>query len=638
MLQKFIRRNKVQEAKWCAAEWALFTIGANDKNTIKSVKGIISNLRNRLIIIYLEDIGIANVDLWVIIDPLLDLIQYGNPLQTIVNAAVKIAELLASSPGCRMASYCNSLFKIMENNLFLKELRPFMKHFPIMNKELKLLESIPKNITQQEKESLFYQAIENKCPTAVVIARDLMNPVKDGKRSNTKYGKNQIMHSLIKRINNPYYKLSKKWFDKIHNSESWLAIIVAILSQIFPINECKSNYQAINIDMNYDIEMHKQTPFDLDSIPQYCKDMHVTNSQNLRKNNIDGVTHWINEASYIDNEYCAIGYMNRKIFYQFSKYLSVGEINKDLIAQREQKISIKRKIDNTDGISRVNKKLKIIQRTESKLFNNVLRVQITTGRAKTDTFIATLSEKCNTFNSGDKIFVKGPFNHNSPIFETIKKLDLYKQLFGLPRIRFEIVQNVLLSKVFSDEINVKELASSNFRYNKNPTTGSFIMFESLLEESIHENYPKIRYGELSKHKSKTWQKANAFILDPQNLKQLDWKIDLANEYIRYQYVLAMLFRFLFGITDHADRNFVVDGNLLYGVDEENISFETDIKFSGTNKHSKKCEFICQEWSSVFDANVKETLQRWKLVVPNEDLCLSRLNYAINNPKIIFKHT
>jgi hypothetical protein len=633
MLQKYIRRGKVQEAKWCAAEWALFSIGANDKNTIKSVKGIITNERNRLIIIFLEEIGIANLQLWEIIDPLLDLIQYGTPLQTLVNAAVEIAGLLASSPGCRTASYCNSLFKITENPTFLSKLRPFMKHFPTMEKELKILESIPKNTSQIEKENLFCQAISNKCPTAVVIARDLMNPVKDRKRSNTKYGKNQIMHSLIKRINNPYFKLSKKWFGKIHNSEAWLAIVVPILSELFSINECKSNYREMDID--YDIEMHKKTKFDLKSIPQYCIDMHTSNNKNLKKNNIAGVTHWINEASYVVNEYCPTGYINRKLFYQFSKCLSVGEIREDLFVRRKQMIGTKRKIAY-DETFHINKKIRSSSRKESKLFNNVLRVQITTGRAKTDTFISILSENCDMFHIGDKVFVKGPFDPKSSVIDAIQKLDSYKKLFGLPRIRFEIVQNVEISNVFGNEINVENLASSNFRYNKNPTNGTFIIYESLLEDPINNKYPQIRYGDLSKHKSKTWKEANAFILDQKNLKQLDWKNDLANEYIRYQYVLAISFRFLFGITDHADRNFIVDGNLLYGVDEENISFATDIKFGGTVKHSKKCEFICEEWSSVFDANVKETLRKWKLTLSKEDLCLPRLNLIMTNPKSIFE--
>jgi len=82
------------------------------------------------------------------------------------------------------------------------------------------------------------------------------------------------------------------------------------------------------------------------------------------------------------------------------------------------------------------------------------------------------------------------------------------------------------------------------------------------------------------------------------------------EYL-YHYVLSIYFRYLFGIVDHADRNFliVLPENTLYSVDEENINFEKEITFLTDRNKEKNRELIKRYWSSISN-DITDKLRIW----------------------------
>lgn len=61
------------------------------------------------------------------------------------------------------------------------------------------------------------------------------------------------------------------------------------------------------------------------------------------------------------------------------------------------------------------------------------------------------------------------------------------------------------------------------------------------------------------------------------------------------YILSIYFRYLFGIVDHANRNFLILGDILYSVDEENINMDKESNF---NKLEKNFEMINKNWEKL----------------------------------------
>ena len=110
--------------------------------------------------------------------------------------------------------------------------------------------------------------------------------------------------------------------------------------------------------------------------------------------------------------------------------------------------------------------------------------------------------------------------------------------------------------------------------------------------------------------------------------------------------MLIYFRYLFGITDHADRNFMIgQDKYFYGVDEENISFDKEANFK---KLVKPFKFLLDNWDRDYTIVL---LKKWKEFVEGNptfkdelnkfgvgyyDKFLRRLNKIIKNPESILK--
>jgi hypothetical protein len=114
--------------------------------------------------------------------------------------------------------------------------------------------------------------------------------------------------------------------------------------------------------------------------------------------------------------------------------------------------------------------------------------------------------------------------------------------------------------------------------------------------------------------------------------------DLKNEKYLIEYMEALYFRYLFGIVDAANRNFLIVDNRLYGIDEENIDMSKDSNFS---KLGKQFEYINKKWSKVSD-KIVNILKEWNNRLPEIEKILNdkiysgfvkRLNKLIKNPKL-----
>jgi hypothetical protein len=145
----------------------------------------------------------------------------------------------------------------------------------------------------------------------------------------------------------------------------------------------------------------------------------------------------------------------------------------------------------------------------------------------------------------------------------------------------------------------------------------FLIYKNLCGNNI----PTRLYGDMvekGKEKSESWINAKVTLVDFKKLfenkvcKVFNSKEDLNNNHNLKYYILSMYFRYLFGIIDHADRNFLIEltNTKFYSVDEENIYTDKEITFIDSIVNKSHRLIIRKNWDKV-KIEVLEVLQVWK---------------------------
>ena len=248
--------------------------------------------------------------------------------------------------------------------------------------------------------------------------------------------------------------------------------------------------------------------------------------------------------------------------------------------------------------------------TENDFFKYITRAQITTGSGKTDSYFAKLKNNYKNFNKDEIVFVKGPFK-NDDVYNILELFIKVKEILNIPYIEIAKIDLKLSDDFFTDE--VYSLLHTNPHYirtklNKRDVY-TFIIYKNLCGDNIY----KIKYGDIKTQKSKIWIDSNVWISDWKKLNEKslckEFNLNsLKNTKYLCEYILSIYFRYLFGINDHANRNFVVSNNNLYSVDEENIDMDNKSNFS---KLDKQFEFILDNWNNC-NEYILNTLKNWNL--------------------------
>ncbi len=326
-LQKYIRRNMTRKAIWCALEWALLRC---DKDAAESsVKSVITNLRNRLRIIYIEDTSIANLDLMEYINDRISVINYEkNPLGINMDRnIVDIVSNLSQSYHTRICSYVNSIYKIYQNAKFYKKQNEYISYFPNVKRVYEYIEN-DKN-TPLEKN--LYLTLINKNIACFYYAQELNFHEKE----KGEFGKNNKVFPIIRKVfkelklDLKYVDISEKWYNEIKNSEAFLMYFLPMLIICFPVkyNGSLSKFNDYTPEWkNIVMNNINNTPIEFE---QYTKDMHTKEGNTLgyTKTNLKGIKHFVYQGAYVNDEYIPNDlYIELKNYYEFTKLLSVDSI------------------------------------------------------------------------------------------------------------------------------------------------------------------------------------------------------------------------------------------------------------------------------------------------------------------------
>lgn len=192
---------------------------------------------------------------------------------------------------------------------------------------------------------------------------------------------------------------------------------------------------------------------------------------------------------------------------------------------------------------------------ESEYFNFVSRIQLVTSHSRSDTYYAYKNGK----NDNVLYFVKGPFKDMSPInnFLTIQQ---YKNSINIPYIDAECIYLYPDMWKTGTPIGLRNHLNRNIKY-------PFLVCKSLI--GLESIVFRIHY-------SKLWPKTH--VIDPiktilhltKNILYKEMNNVKINS-ILVQYYNLIAIRIKFGCSDLADRNFIINDDILYSIDEEIIS-------------------------------------------------------------------
>ena len=671
-LQKFCRRNMTHKAIWCCLEWGL--LRCDNKAEKSTLKSVITNLRNRLRIIYVEDTSIANINLLKLIDKNINIIDFdSNPKGINMDKEiVNIVSNISQSYHTRICSFVNSIYKIYTNKAFYEKQNKYISYFPNVKKCYEYIE----NNTDKSIEDNFYNTLLNKNIVCFYYARKLSI----GENGKDIFGKKDKVFPIIRKVYNEvnktleikldlsYVDITQKWYNEIKNSEAFLMYFLPILVICFPY---KLDGRLPKF-FNYEEEWKNLVMYNIEKpvieIEQYVMDMHTKegNKRGFNKTNLEGIEHFIKQGAYVNDEYIPNElYMELKNYYEFTKLLSVEKIDRNYLIKKkviiddEDDEEVKYEIedyednlveeekkdnyeDEEDDEIIIKKPLSHSINEENDIFKYIARAQVPTSGSKQDSYFAKMLKNYGDFKKDEIVFIKGPYKTDE-VYNILKLFIDIKKILNLPYVNVNKIDIKMSKTFFTDEINtnenVKYYIRNKYSYDNKYV---FLIYKNLCGDNIYTT----KYGSVKTQKSQGWIHSNTTIVNWEETnkktkcKQFDTK-DLKNENYMIYYILSIYFRYLFGIVDHANRNFLILDNILYSIDEENIDMDKESNF---NKLEKNFEMINKNWEKV-NTNINNILEIWKnsikkiknIFIDEEyDKLIKRFNMIIKNPLFIFQ--
>lgn len=665
-LQKYIRRGAYGKAIYAGIELDLFAYCPD-----KRAEGLRTNMIHRLMIIFLEDVCNPNL-----------LTQLNEDIFTLINLKKqrrgldinsskfrsirkreesllpKIIYNLAASSHTRMVSYLRSVigrYNLSKNNAkfwaliksmysgmdyFIRDIDSdqiypdFMMSFPLFPGEEKIERQVKNFISCLEQKSLYaiYWAIQ------IVEGIDKVHP-REPRKTNPVYLVFAIIEKYIqlrKYQNKEEYiktlEICKRWFNELYPlKEAALTYVYMILisnydGNLNSIDPEKMNFQC---DKRYLINLLK-TKIDIED---FVIDQHTLKG----KKEGSGHTEFALVGSLVSNEVYVGKSEVLKSIYVDSKLLVDHNLCEVLDFRRDHHKKINKKYFPDEALppgyeydklklpeAPPGKKIGIYNCSERGNFILKARAQLVTAKYKPDTYFAF-----DMRGEYPNVLVKGPYR-NKEIVERIIDLGSYKFQAKINAVYMEM--RMLRPDMFYEDEH--PLGSRNLidKDELHP----FLICEDLFDII---NYPKKMV------ESKVWgitfvvdwskvtpDKSKCSHLDSRGLFEKDPELFA-------QYVLALFYRYIFGISDLADRNFLVVNRAVYSIDED--TYNKDINM----KNELRKDIIEDILQFLKEYNLEEIVKYWYAVFLQKYECKTeeekesikkRFEIMITNPESVFQ--
>ena len=544
-LQKYIRRGEEQKALLCMAEMDLFA-HAQGGETVRT------NMLHRLMIIYLEDVGPADVSMWKGMSDRMERLfelrtngtEFGLRRELERRLLVDLVATLCRTHHSRTLSHRQAIFRAEhgeEELALLKQWRP-----RVYDEVKKMGEGLAPKVpgaSEAQYALNFVEAIEQKSHAAIYWAFKMYNQPGVGEKT---FGNlRKWSYSIVKLIepfivDKQLIDLAVTWCKELDGLKEmtlvWMMLIVIVLERIDDPQKDSSieDEPPSKVDEVYARAIAGMTlPLD-----DYVLDVHTKAG---RKQGA-GKRKFVSEGALVVRPF-----RQRDEYLQAYTHLRLAQSE----GVKEAKVTMRKTLD------------------EAHRYRFVVRCQLITSHQHTDTYIA------HEWNEVDKemkerVFVKGPFTGNEA--ETAVLISQLRQRLGLPYVSSKVV-HLIPSKSIVSPLGLRNSATENRPY-------LFLVTDLIgpLEDDNDVVPTEVR-------ESKLWPKTT--VIDWKRIEAfhpLDVNED-SNEVIE-RWVTCLAFRYVVGVCDNAQRNFVVTKEgVLYGVDEDVMG--RDAKLELLSKRAKE---------------------------------------------------
>lgn len=601
-MQKYIRRGILDKALYAAIEMYFFEcVNTDDENEKRIQKSIYTNFIHRLMITYLEDVGLGALNLWNEFDPIFDqlLSKKGNKKDNLKNI-MKIIYGLTTSHHTRIPSHFNGIYNILFNadldirNNNRKLIKEYFEYFPLVKKIMDDIDQKSKVVDLKDPKTLqklLYISIKNNSLDAFYWAKLI-----DENDEIPKKGRKKDEVSKVKLIFDTYSKalkengidieeyieMYKKWYLELYTlKERFLTYYILLIGLLVKIdwNEIKGQVIEFN-DKKYKKLVTKNLIDEPIKFDDFVYDMHTRIGKNKGKD----AEEFVKEGSKVVNDLNLFPEIKR--FYDFSKLLTQkNKVNKEYL--------IEEKIEDE-------KKNEIVEEIESKIFNKeserfelVVRVQLVCSTFRQDTYFAKDKK------TGQVVFVKGPFKNEEQADFAISVMNLRKDL-GERFIQMEKV--MLIPDLLESPLSQRNSCDKKKKY-------AFLVSENLCKEPFKTKM----------HSSKLWPETE--VVDWEKMEKCrPFNAIEADDEIFFEYVKHLLFRKIIRVGDIADRNFLlVNEKDLYSVDEDAILKKDEtlevFKHIAKNRAEKVRNFIKKNKNK--NSYIK-LLEDWKKILKKNE--------------------
>jgi len=526
-LQKYIRRGETEKALWCAGELLSFRDAPEGP---KERARIATNFRHRLMIILLEDVG--DVGLWGEAGAAL-----ASPDLFTPQLVHRWVTRLACATKARVCSHARAVASLQDPGAGAARELARTKYPAIYG----LYEDFvldPRAALECEPEwgEALREAIEDRSPKAVFWAHAIQTKGASRAPAGYNWGRKpawQILDVVYRTVDPGIREATRDaaraWYKDLQNTkEAFLCWMLPLLAHVFahPLGRNSADHY-------HRPEGELFTPGGPADLDAYVHDIHTQ-----RGDKKGGLTRFAEEGCYVTNE-DPIVFGPWKAFYGARKRLA------DAIAVSEC-LSAPGPAPPAppppapapaDG-----------RETD---YTFLARAQITTSRGKTDVYFARPPGARRAI-----VVVKGPFAWRGPVDHAVK-MAAWKRARGLPAASLE--PKLLVPDRWPSGV---PLGLRNLLPVEEPAW--FLVAENLVTSPLRfcvhgatKCWPPqvvVDWGALGAH---TWRPL------------VGW--DTYTDREKLDYVLALLARYVVGIGDLADRNFMRSGGRLYSLDEDGQS-------------------------------------------------------------------
>ena len=607
-LQKYIRRGIIDKALYCAGELDLFKDAPNEALG----EGARTNFLHRLMVIYMEDV--ENISLFDEVDRKMG--ELFNERQKEDRSKEKeerlISELvirMGQSTKARMCSHVRAVFN--------PKYKPIHSMFPSIQV---LWAEIEQNKTQQVGEPLefhctmFKKYLKEKSVLSVYYAFQI--EASEQKLKEKLFASLNPVFFIFQQLISPLFP-SKS--ERVHKFIQWYKKHIGTMGEGFmcwlmpllhELGAIPLGQPPVDDGVAYQMTWDRNRAGVRMEIDKYVEDKHTSKGRARKA----GLIEFAFEGALVENQADFVNPLWKQ-FYEDGKRLDSGVVPEGetgvqamvpamvpapveqlpaLVAQLPvPSASPPRKGPRIAKRVDTDEKVDDLPERESTAYDFVVRTQLTTMGTKMDVYFA--KDK-----AGKLVVVKGPYATRKEIDILVSNTE-WKKKFNLPYNRFEVRQ--LMPDRWPQGV---PLGVRN-KINRNQPA-FFLVFESYIEESQLQTIQK---------SSPLWPPTEA--VDWEKIPfHIDYRTRALTEQEMIDYVHALLFRYLLGISDYADRNFVLKDGRVISIDEDVENHDINL-YRVLQKN--KANFVYQ-WLK--DNYEKLDVARWEPKYPTQQAKLGQI--------------